>query len=225
MLETGRADISLGAHRRGDERGQALIFIMLAMPVFIAIIALVTDGSNLMVKRRSNQNAADAVALAIGQDIDASARLCNKNGGCLNDGRDYLVANGIDISRLNPAWHKCSDADPTNPTDTNCFAYPYIKSTDTGNPRYGQVEVRLKTSVDGFFTSAVGLASKFNVRARAVAGATPITVTHCVFTGNPPVINPDQYLTTSPPCTIPGTPNRSGTVDTSVTGSTYGVDE
>src|SRR5947208_15452335 len=152
MLERGRADISLRAHRGGGERGQALILTVIAMPLFLAIIALVTDGSNLMVKRRSNQNAADAVALAIAQDIDQAAQLCNKGKGCLVDGRDYLIANGIDTSSLNPAWHQCSDPDPANPTDTNCFAYPYIKSTDPGNRRYGQVEVRLKTSVGGFFT-------------------------------------------------------------------------
>jgi hypothetical protein len=190
---------------------------MLAMPLFIAVVALVTDGSNLMVKRRSNQNAADAVALAIAQDIVVAAQLCNKNKGCLVDGRDYLVANGINVSRLDPAWHgPCSDADRAKPTDTNCFAYPYYKSTDPDNPLYSQVEVRLKTSVDGFFTSAVGLASKFNVRARAVAGASPVTETHCVFPDPQPPGDPDQYL---PTCQVPGTPDQSGTVIPGINGS------
>ena len=37
-----------------------------------------------------------------------------------------------------------------------------------------------------------------------VATGTP----HCVFT--PPVPNPDSYVTSSPPCTIPATPEQHG---------------
>jgi hypothetical protein len=196
--------------RLADQSGQALILVMLAMPLFLAVIALVTDGSNLMVHRRSNQNAVDAVALAIAQDMDSTAHLCNKNGGCLADGSDYLAKNGIDVSHLEPAWHPCDPADPADPlspakpTETNCFRYPY--------KNWSEVEVRLRTPVNGFFTSAIGLANRFDVEARAVAGAAPVTETHCVYPDPPP--NPSD-----PACTIPGSPAETGTPNPGVPGA------
>ena len=87
MLLLGRAEISLGTHRgakggrepvscaaregealrreaiRG-EYGQTLIIVVVALPLFLALIALVSDGSNLFANKRSVQNVADASVLA-----------------------------------------------------------------------------------------------------------------------------------------------------------------
>jgi len=168
-------------NRDRQERGQTLIFFVLAMPVFLAIVALVVDGSMLLVKRRALQNAADAAALAAAQDWPLGGPCV---GACLaslqTSANNYSDKNG------GPALHPCSDPDPTNPTDTNCFAAPYVDKS--GNVHNGQVEVRLNVSTPTLFTKAVGLKSLFNVSARAVAGSNPIlgasTITGQTVTGS-----------------------------------------
>src|SRR5436190_3715280 len=111
------------------ERGQTLILIMVALPLFFALMALVVDGGNVLVHRRNIQVAADAAALAIAQNIDlaVSPHTCGTyqgqsgNGACNALAADYSSKNGV-----NQSIHKCNDPDPTHPNDTNCWAYPYV---------------------------------------------------------------------------------------------------
>jgi Flp pilus assembly protein TadG len=153
--------------RERRERGQTLIFFVLAMPVFLAIIALVVDGSMLLVKKRALQNAADAAALAAAQDWPLGGACA---GGCLAT----LQTRATTYSNKNggPSLHQCNDPDPTKPTDSNCVAAPYIDKNGTSHP--GEVEVRLTSSQSTLFAKAVGLGSAFGVSARAVAGSNPI---------------------------------------------------
>jgi Putative Flp pilus-assembly TadE/G-like len=155
-------------HKRDrDEGGQTLIFFVLAMPLFLAIIALVVDGSMVLVKKRALQNAADAAALAAAQDWPLGGPCV---GACLatlqTSANNYSDKNG------GPSLHPCNDPDPTHPTDTNCFAAPYVDKSGTAHD--GQVEVRLTVSTPTLFTKAIGLKSLFDVSARSVAGSNPI---------------------------------------------------
>jgi hypothetical protein len=155
-------------HKRDrDEGGQTLIFFVLAMPLFLAIIALVVDGSMVLVKKRAIQNAADAAALAAAQDWPLGGPCV---GACLailqTSANNYSDKNG------GPSLHPCNDPDPAHPSDTNCFAAPYVDKSGTAHD--GQVEVRLTVSTPTLFTKAVGLKSLFDVSARAVAGSNPI---------------------------------------------------
>jgi Flp pilus assembly protein TadG len=154
-------------NRERRERGQTLIFLVLAMPVFLAIIALVIDGSMLLVKKRALQNAADAAALAAAQDWPLGGSCV---GGCLTT----LQTRADTYSNKNggPALHPCNDPDPTNPTDSNCVAAPYVDKNGVSHP--GEVEVRLTSSQATLFTKAIGLGSAFGVSARSVAGSNPI---------------------------------------------------
>jgi hypothetical protein len=155
-------------HKRDrDEGGQTLIFFVLAMPLFLAIIALVVDGSMVLVKKRALQNAADAAALAAAQDWPLG-------GPCLGACLATLQTSANNYSDKNggPSLHPCHDPDPTHPTDTNCFAAPYVDKSGTAHD--GQVEVRLTVSTPTLFTKAIGLKSLFDVSARSVAGSNPI---------------------------------------------------
>jgi hypothetical protein len=159
---------SLVRHKRDrDEGGQTLIFFVLAMPLFLAIIALVIDGSMLLVKKRALQNAADAAALAAAQDWPLGGPCV---GACLaslqTSANNYSDKNG------GPSLHPCNDPDPAHPTDSNCFAAPYVDKSGTAHD--GQVEVRLTVSTPTLFTKAVGLKGLFDVSARSVAGSNPI---------------------------------------------------
>jgi len=155
--------------RKRRERGQTLIFVLLAMPLFLALIALVIDGSMLLVKKRALQNAADAAALAVVQ----SAPDPSCTSGCLTSfATDYSQKNG------GPDLHPCNDAVPTNPTDTNCYRYPYIDKDGNvydghavGFPK--EAEVRMTVSSPTIFARSIGLGSAFKVSARSVAQTDP----------------------------------------------------
>jgi hypothetical protein len=53
-------------------------------------------------------------------------------------------------------------------------------------------------------------------------GTGPSIGAHCIFP-DPPPPDPDQYVGTTPPCTIPATPDRDGVLRTALAG--FGVDE
>lgn len=58
-------------HAGGGARpGQALLWVAIMLPVFLAIVGLAIDGGALFAARRQAQNAADAAARAGAQEID-----------------------------------------------------------------------------------------------------------------------------------------------------------
>jgi Flp pilus assembly protein TadG len=195
--------------RERHERGQTLIFFVLAMPVFLALIALVVDGSMVLVKRRALQNAADASALAAAQELASAPSSCV--GACL---ANFVKPQANDYSGRNggPSLHPCNDPDPTQPTDTNCFAAPYVDKN--GVTHDGQVEVRITAPSHTFFTAAIGLKSLFDVSARAVASATFATLATPGTTS----------LSTRNGTTVDGTYSTStGTVTNATTSGDNGV--
>src|SRR5438067_7171277 len=101
--------------------------MMLAMPLFFALMSLVVDGGNILVHKRNIQVAADAAALAMSQSIDLASSPATCPASCVDEGREYAKRNGIDVDS---SWHKCNDPDPANPTDTNCWAFPYVNKND-----------------------------------------------------------------------------------------------
>jgi len=67
-----------------DDRGGVLILTVLVMVMLLGAVALATDGSALVVAKRSAQNSADAAALALAQD-------CMRPGGtCPSSSSPYL---------------------------------------------------------------------------------------------------------------------------------------
>jgi len=176
-------------HKRDrDERGQTLIFFVLAMPVFLAVIALVVDGSMLLVKKRGLQNAADAAALAAAQRLSLSDP-CAAGSPCLTDVGTY--ANEYSDRNGGPSLDECDSTHPTN-----CFAV-----INGGK----QVEVRLQAQSPTFFARAIGLSNPFDVSARAVAAVGPIVAT-TVDPGTPDetVTIPGGTHTTTDPDEVSG---------------------
>src|SRR5947207_4578614 len=158
---------------------------MLAMPMFFALMSLVVDGGNILVHKRNIQVAADAAALAMSQSINlATSPATCPASSCVDVGKEYAKKNGVDVDS---SWHKCNDPDPTKPTDTNCWAFPYVNKNDVTNPHYDQVEVRLRAQVTTFIAGVVGIYDA-HVSARAVGGANPV-----------------YGYSTTPGTTVPGT--------------------
>jgi hypothetical protein len=202
LVEGDRRSLIRVHKRDRDEGGQTLIFFVLAMPLFLAIIALVIDGSMLLVKKRSLQNAADAAALAAAQDWPLGGPCV---GACLASLQ--TSANSYSDKNGGPSLHPCNDPDPAHPTDTNCFAAPYVDKSGTAHD--GQVEVRLTVSTPTLFTKAVGLKGLFDVSARSVAGSNPIlgatTITGQTVTGSATtVVIPGGTHTTTDGDTVSG---------------------
>jgi hypothetical protein len=174
----GREEIRLRMHRGGKRRriaaffarkrsihgesGQTLIFTVLALPLFFALVALVTDGSNLFANRRSVQNVADASVLAAVRELNPDFSLCtgpaSTAGTCLyrvqTVATDYSTRNGGD------PLHQCDDSVAY---DWNCYQTPYPDSSGTGT-----LQVRIKRNVPFRFGGIVGLSGS-PVTAKAVA--------------------------------------------------------
>jgi hypothetical protein len=204
-------------NRLKSTSGQALILVVLAMPMFFSVVGLVADGSNLMVHRRQMQNAADGAALAAAQDLagvtaPAGIATCDSSWATeKNDPiRKLIVQDVEDYSGKNSgpstldggscSWDtaRCSVA-----SDTNCYTWPYNGSS-------GLLEVRLKDPpFTGFFSGVVdGLfpgnpLPQFGPKARAVASTLPVvntTTTTIPGTTNPgTVINGTTYFGTTNP--------------------------
>jgi hypothetical protein len=168
------------------EGGQTLIIFAIAMPLILSLVALVVDGSMLMVHRRTLQVAADATALAVAQDLQTPG------ADLASIATDYSEKNG------GPSGiHACSSS-----SDSNCYQTPYH-----GNDAL--VEVRLTKIASTLFTRAIGLKNLFDVSARAVANVTPLYGTSPVpgttINGTTTVVTiPGGVHTTTDPDTISG---------------------
>jgi Putative Flp pilus-assembly TadE/G-like len=159
MLVVGRAEIKLRMPWQ-EERGQTLILVVFAMPLMIALVALVADGSNLFANKRSVQNVADATALAVARDIPRDGTPCTSP--C-----PAMQSDAIDYSNRNngpTVDHPCADS-----ADTNCYLTPY-----KGN---SSVQIRVTRTVSTFIAGFIGLSSSA-VRASAAVtlGGSPSAV-------------------------------------------------
>src|SRR5215212_1279632 len=143
------------------EQGQTLILVVIALPLFLALIALVSDGSNLFANKRSVQNAADASVLAAVREFNPDLSLCtgpaSTVGTCLN----RIETTASDYSQRNNGsnpLHGCANA-----ADWDCYQTPFPGASD-----YGGLQVRLKRNVPLSFGGVVGLSSS-SVTATAAA--------------------------------------------------------
>jgi hypothetical protein len=155
------------------EDGQTLILVVLALPLLLAIMALVIEGSTLMVQRRSVQDAADAAALA------ASQSLSPVDGTCTS----ACAANVDRYARDNDGPADLVPCDPAH--STNCYAAPYVDANGVVHDH--EIEVRLTKSIPTLFSGILGIAAH-DVSARSVAG---------LGQGSPP---PYNFVALNPAC-------------------------
>jgi hypothetical protein len=180
MLVVGGALITLGIQARSKERrepvregeqlrrqairaehGQTLILFVVAVPLLFALIALVSDGSNVFASKRSLQNAADASVLAAVRELNpcfgtGSSTACT--------GQVQATANDYSFNRNGgPAVDTTQCDSGTPPVTTNCYKTPYPTPSD-----FGGLQIRLSRSVPFGFGRVVGLSSG-SVSAKASA--------------------------------------------------------
>jgi hypothetical protein len=146
--------------RRGirGEHGQTLILVVFALPLLFALIALVSDGSNLFANKRSVQNVADASVLAAVGQLNP----CFGTGSVVAcSSQVQAVASEYSSRNGGPTPLPACD-DSSGPDLNSCYKTPYPGSGDYG------VQVRITRDVPLGFARAVGL-SKGTVRAKAAA--------------------------------------------------------
>jgi Flp pilus assembly protein TadG len=155
----------LKLHKRGRrERGQTLILVTIALPLFLALMSLVVDGGNILVHKRNIQVAADAAALAAARDL-ASRGVGTCDATCLAS----VQSSAQDYSQRNGGSNNLPQCSST--VTTNCFTTPY--TDQHGVTHDDQVEVRLTQHVTTFLGGLIGIYSA-NVSARAVASGSAI---------------------------------------------------
>jgi hypothetical protein len=137
------------------------------MPLFIALIALVADGSNVFANKRRAQNAADAIALAVAQDLPKKGSQCTgpdtTSGTCLytlrTDAQNFSDRNGGTAT-----IHACDD---TVTHDWNCYVTPYKGQNSS-------VQIRIERTINTYFAGSLGLFRTSSHATAAVGiGGTP----------------------------------------------------
>ena len=150
-----------------DERGQVLVIFALALVAIVAMTGLVLDGGDTFVRRRDQQNVADAAAMAAG----------------------YAYANGGNAAAVAAAaWTTAASNGYTNGTDGVVINV----SMDAAGGAGRHITVDLSKPHRNNFAGIVGMPS-WNVsttatviagRPNGVIGAMPIIFNQKAFNGN-----------------------------------------
>jgi hypothetical protein len=145
-----------------SEKGQALVFIALAVIGLIGMTALTVDGGNAFSDRRHAQNAADTAVLA-------AARAKIRNETWKNAGLAIAAQNGYDNNNTT----NTVEIYGCNENGSNCGNY-------AGNDQY--IQVMITSHVNTYFANIVGVSQVTN-RVSAIARAVPGT-NEPLFDGN-----------------------------------------
>ncbi len=130
-------------YARGRETGQTLVLFVLALGVLLGFVAMTVDVGLILHERRSQQNAADAAALAAVAELPESQSLAIAAANKWAQNNGYGPSSGATVTVTTPYQ---------------------------GNP--GAVEVTIEEDAQFIFALALGLTS-VNVHARAVAEVEP----------------------------------------------------
>jgi Flp pilus assembly protein TadG len=162
-----------------DERGAVLIYVSIALTVFMGFAALVIDGGRLFTLDTEMQSAADALALAGAAELDGNTDAITRATAAM----DNLVQNNqtfgtgaAAITGYTPIFLTDLPADSQPLSDVEAFA-----TTDGASARF--VEVKLTDAndraIDTMFAPAIGGDSTADADAVAIAGFTSAV---CKFT-------------------------------------------
>jgi uncharacterized membrane protein len=147
---------------KGNESGQSIVIIALAMVAIIAMAALVLDGGYAYLERRRVQNAADAAALA-----GARALIKPESATTIRLAIDeYAVRNGINSPGTNVKAYFVNADNQIVPDTAHEVGNGAVPSTASG------VVVRASEQHSTFFAQVIGF-PMMNVSAVAQAGLDP----------------------------------------------------
>jgi hypothetical protein len=152
------------AHAGRGERGQVLLLIILALPLFFALVALVSDGSSLFTNKRSLQNVADASALAAVRDFNSDLSFCAGPDTTINTCLWRIRTRAEDYSSRNGGPTSLPACNDISGPRWNCYKTPYPTSSDNAG-----IQVRFERTVPFRFGRIIRLTGG-SVHAKAAAG-------------------------------------------------------
>src|SRR4030042_796463 len=133
-----------------SESGQAIVFLVIGLVVFLGFVALSIDGGMALADRRHEQNAADAASLAGGGKVALdleSAYINHKNWNCGNLG--FAMNNG--------EYFAIARADDNNFTITNTvgFDHNYVDASCSNAGKYIDMTVEISATTPSNFLQLI----------------------------------------------------------------------
>jgi Flp pilus assembly protein TadG len=176
MRVFGMSQWMLGAARRlaRDERGAVLVYVSIALTVFMGFAALVIDGGRVFTLNTEMQSAADALALAGAAELDGNSDAETRATAAMNDllqNDQRFAAGDRALTAYTPRFLSALPADD-QPLSAATL------STDPTETRFVEVTMG-ERDVDSMFATAIGGDQTAGTDAVAIAGFTSAV---CKFT-------------------------------------------
>ena len=169
-----RRMLGFGRRLARDESGAALIYVSIALTVFMGFAALVIDGSRLFTLDTELQSAADAIALAGAAELDGEADAQTRADAAMANLVQNSQTFGTGAAAITGFTRRFLDELPDDDQPiTNDFV-----ATDAASTRFVEVTVT-EREVDSMFATAIGGDETAGAQAMAVAGFTSAV---CEFT-------------------------------------------
>ena len=177
MSARSRQVLGFGRRLARDESGAALVYVSIALTVFMGFAALVVDGSRLFTLDTEMQSAADAIALAGAAELDGSADAETRAITAMNDLVQNSETFGNDPAPIAGATSYTPRFLSALPDDDQPITADFV-SGDPTESRFVEVVVN-ERQVDSMFATAIGGDDEAGADAVAVAGFTSAV---CKFT-------------------------------------------
>jgi hypothetical protein len=143
----GFQEVSMDAKIKTLEKGQAIIYLVLGMVVFLGFVALAIDGGMVLADRRQVQNIADAASLAgagkAAFDID-KYDVTTSNWNCTNLG---YAMNNAEYA----AWYRANGNNYTISYPRGSNEHNYADATCSNAYKYIQVTVEISATTPSNF--------------------------------------------------------------------------
>jgi Flp pilus assembly protein TadG len=177
--KSGRRRLSVFHRLKGNESGQSIVIIAVAMVAIISMAALVLDGGYAYLERRRVQNAADAAALA-----GARALIKPESETTIRQAIDeYAMRNGITNPSVNIKAYFVDASNNIVPDAAHQVGNGAVPSTASG------IVVQAGEQHATFFAQVIGFPT-MNISAVAQAGLDPAGASN----GAAPVAVKDTFI-------------------------------
>src|SRR5688572_28771750 len=177
MSKASRRIGGFGRRLARDENGAALIYVSIALTVFMGFAALVIDGSRLFTLDTELQSAADAIALAGAAELDGNADAQDRAILAMNNLVQNADTFGNDPAAIAGATEYSARFLSALPDDDQPLSDATVAATQP-EARFVEVTVNDR-QVDSMFATAIGGDDTAGAEAVAVAGFTSAV---CKFT-------------------------------------------
>src|SRR5688572_14815586 len=177
MSKASRRIGGFGRRLARDENGAALIYVSIALTVFMGFAALVIDGSRLFTLDTELQSAADAIALAGAAELDGNADAQDRAILAMNNLVQNADTFGNDPAAIAGATEYTARFLSALPDDDQPLSDATVAATQP-EARFVEVTVN-ERQVDSMFATAIGGEETAGADAVAVAGFTSAV---CKFT-------------------------------------------